>query len=330
MSVREPLAFAQVARQTRVLPHSVLISELTGGFERFARLTYPRFAPWLVESGAQIVAIGALAEGRPIGLALARVETANTARLLSLNVEASWRERGIGAALLAASESALAERGALDIMAMHSSRTVSRGAFERTLAAADWEASRLAALRVTGRCGPMLEAVGAWPSMRRLLAQSTYTFAPWAGIDANDREAIEHLCAQPPCRSCAALTPAMWPDAIEPVTSFVVRRDRRLVGWVISEHQPAREGSPGSIHYAAAYLDTALWHTGVMVAAYRLALERQAAVFGPTSLARFETPVFLRGMFGLIRRRLAPLALSADEVLVTRKLLQASAPDVVQ
>jgi hypothetical protein len=39
------------------------------------------------------------------------------------------------------------------------------------------------------------------------------------------------------------------------------------------------------------------------------------------SHVRFETPVFLRGMFAFVRRRFAPLALSVDETFVSRKRL---------
>jgi GNAT superfamily N-acetyltransferase len=129
--------------------------------ELFAQLTYPRFVRCLTEPGWPIVAVGAVAGGRPIGLALVLVAGV-TGRLLSLNVEPIWRQRGLGTALLAACESALALRGAIEIVATHSSRTVARAAFERTLAAARWEPTELTGLRVSARCGPLLEAVGGW------------------------------------------------------------------------------------------------------------------------------------------------------------------------
>jgi hypothetical protein len=288
--------------------------------ERFAKLTYPRFVRCLTEPGWPIVAVGAVANGRPIGLALALL-AGTTGRLLSLNVERVWRQRGIGTALLAACEGALVLRGAVEIVATHSSRTVARTAFERTLATARWEPTQLTGLRVTARCGPMLEVVGAWPSMRRLLAQREYEYAPWTNLDQSDREAIEHLCRQKPCRDCPALTPKMWPDPIESATSLLLRRGKRLVGWVVSERQHELESATPSVHYTAAYADMVLWHTAVMMAAYYRAFRRQAAAFGPTSFARFETPRAMGGMFALLRRRLAPLAVSADEIFVTRRRL---------
>jgi GNAT superfamily N-acetyltransferase len=293
---------------------------------RFAHLTYPRFGQCLTEPGWPIVAIGAVANGRPVGLALVLVAGV-TGRLLSLNVEPVWRQRGLGTALLAACEVALAWRGAIEITATHSSRTVARAAFERTLAAARWEPTELTGLRVSARCGAMLNAVSEWPSMRRLLARSDYRFAPWTDPDQDDREAIERLSRQQPCRDCPALTPKMWPDAIESATSLVLRRGKRLVGWVISERQCEPEGATPSIHYTAAYADTALWHTAIMMAAYYHAFIRQAAAFGPMSVARFETSRSIGGMFALIRRRLAPLALSADQIFVTRRRLNGGDAD---
>jgi GNAT superfamily N-acetyltransferase len=294
--------------------------------ELFAQLTYPRFVRCLTEPGWPIVAVGAVAGGRPIGLALVLVAGV-TGRLLSLNVEPIWRQRGLGTALLAACESALALRGAIEIVATHSSRTVARAAFERTLAAARWEPTELTGLRVSARCGPLLEAVGGWPSMHRLLAQREYRYGPWTDPDQDDRETIEQLCRQQPCRDCPALTPKMWPDPIESTTSLVLRRGERLVGWVISERQHEPESTTPSIHYTAAYADMVLWHTAIMVAAYYHAFIRQAAAFGPTSVARFETPRSMGGMFALIRRRLAPLALSADQIFVTRRRLNGSDAD---
>jgi GNAT superfamily N-acetyltransferase len=286
--------------------------------ERFAQLTYPRFVPCLTEPGSQCVAIGAVAEGRPIGLALAQL-VGTTARLLSLNVERAWRERGIGTALLAECESALALRGAVEIVTRHSSRTLARFAFERTLAVARWDRTQLATLRVTARCGPMLEAVGALPVMRRLLAQNEYVFSPWTDRDKGDQEAIEHLGKQPPCRNCPALMPNAY--AIEPATSLLIRRGKRLVGWVITERQHAAGEALPSIHYAAVYVDMALWHTPVMMAGAYHAFTRQVAAFGPLSVVGFETSVNTPRMIALIQRRLAPLALSVDEVFVTRKCL---------
>jgi hypothetical protein len=119
----------------------------------------------------------------------------------------------------------------------------------------------------------------------------------------------------------------MWPDPIESTTSLVLRRGERLVGWVISERQHEPESTTPSIHYTAAYADMVLWHTAIMVAAYYHAFIRQAAAFGPTSVARFETPRSMGGMFALIRRRLAPLALSADQIFVTRRRLNGSDAD---
>jgi GNAT superfamily N-acetyltransferase len=302
----------------------VFIAELSSQGEAFSRLTYPRFVARLVEPGPRTVAIGAVQDGHPVGLALSLLEHDSTARLLSLNVDEACRGQGIGRALLAACEAALAARGTADIFAMHSSRTVARVAFERTLASAGWESAQLSALQVSAQCGQMLEEVRAWPSVKRLLKSTDYSFTPWVKINAVDREAAELLYRQEPCRVLAALTPQPWREVIEPKTSLAVRRGGRLVGWVLGERIPdTAEGVP-SIHHVAGYVDTELWRTGIMVAAFCHAFARQQTEFGPDSVARFMTSIGTKAMFSFVRRRLSLFATTVDELFVTRKLLAAT------
>src|SRR5262249_26105099 len=146
--------------------------------EAFAPLTYPRFASCLSRPET-CIAVGAIADTRPIGLALASYGSSFPSRLLSLNVEPDWRQRGIGSALLATCESGLATRGARLVMAIHSSRTALRAAFERTLAAAAWGPSDHVGWRITAACGSMLEAVAAWRALRKLLNARHYAFPRW-------------------------------------------------------------------------------------------------------------------------------------------------------
>jgi GNAT superfamily N-acetyltransferase len=300
----------------------VLVGALKHGGEAFAPLTYPRFVPCLADPGPQVVAIGAVAGDCAIGLALARLGDDGAARLLSLNVDPAWRGRGIGNALLTACEGILQKRGATRIVATHSSRTVERIAFERMLAAAGWAPTVLCGLRVVTHCGAGVEAGAAVPVLRRQrLLEGGYRFTPWSEFDERDREAVARLSEQPPCQRSPALTPRGWPPEIEPATSLAIRCDRDLVGWIISERQP-----DGSIHYRAAYLDMALWRSALVVAAYCDALARQAEAFGPMSLARFETSVELNGMIALIRRRIAPFAVSVDEILGTCKTIVPAIP----
>jgi predicted N-acetyltransferase YhbS len=302
----------------------IFIAELSGQGEAFSRLTYPRFVARLLELGPRAVAIGAVQDGQPVGLVLSVLESDTAARLLSLDVEEACRGQGIGSALLAACEAALAARGAAAVFAMHSSRTVARVAFERTLSSAGWEPTRLSALQVAAQCGRMLEGVRAWPSVKRLLKNSDYSFTPWVEIDAVDRDAADLLCRQQPCRALPALTPQPWQEVIEPKTSLAVRRGKRLVGWVLGERTPDAAEGVASIHHVAGYVDKELWRTGIMVAAFCDAFARQQAEFGSDSVARFMTSVETGAMFSFVRRRLSPLATTVHELLVTRKRLTAA------
>jgi hypothetical protein len=170
----------------------------------------------------------------------------------------------------------------------------------------------------------MLEGVRAWPGVKRLLKNTDYSFTPWVEINAVDREAAEVLCRQQPCRALSALTPQPWQEVIEPKTSLAVRRGQRLVGWVLGERTPDAAEGVASIHHVAGYVDTELWHTGILVAAGCHAFARQQAEFGPDSIARFMTSVGTEAMFSFVRRRLSPLATTVHKLLVTRKRLTAA------
>jgi hypothetical protein len=168
----------------------------------------------------------------------------------------------------------------------------------------------------------MLAAASAWPALRgRLSTQATYMFTPWGDIDERDRLDAGRLSLQPPCKLDPAMRPLQGDVVLEPAVSLAVRRAGRLVGWVLGE-RVAEPGSPPAIYYAAAYLDMALWRSGILVEAYRRALARQQAAFGADSIARFSTNAAMTGMIALIRRRIAPIALSVDEMLVTRKRIR--------
>jgi hypothetical protein len=215
-------------------------------------------------------------------------------------------------------------RGAVEMIAAHSSRTAARLAFERTLASAGWDRSQLPGLRVAAHCGSALAATEASASVRRLLAYADYNCTPLSEIDADDLRVIKQLSKQPACRNCPALTPERWPEAFEPATSLVLRRAKRLVGWIVTERQDAAADHCPSIHYAASYIDSALSRTGALTIAYHQAFARQLTGFGAMSLVRFEAPVITRDMFAFVRRRVAPIAVLVDEVFLSRKRLLTS------
>lgn len=290
-----------------------VLTPLTGGATAFAPLTFPRLG-WVLDTlPAPWLAVGARLGGLPAGLALGRIED-GVGHLLSLTVTRALRRQGIGRRLAAAWETAAAAAGATRLRAGCSDRLKGRDALVATLGRAGWSAPRLAQVWAIGETAPMVAAVGAWPSVAaRLREPDGFTFECWRGLDGADGPAVAALAAEP--EFLAPLHPSVRAERIEPACSIAVRRRGALVGWVLGErtdrvpldgvgHRPA-------VYYRSAYLARPLWHTGVLVGAYWHAYARQAAVFGPDSLALFCTG-FPR-MMALVRRRFAPISLRIDE-----------------
>lgn len=295
------------------------VAPLAGGGAAFASLTFPRLAWALDALPAGWVAVGATVDGKAgggqaaAGLALGMIQD-NTAHLLSLTVAPGLRRRGIGRRLARAWEASAVAAGATALRAGFSERLKGRAALAATLAGAGWSAPRLSQVWAIGETGPMVEAVGRWPAVAaRLREPDGFTFDSWDRVGPADAEALAALAAEPDC--LPHMPPRLGAERIEPLCSIAVRRHGALVGWVLGERTDRvpldgyRERR--AIYYRSAYLARPLWHSGVLVGAYWHAYARQAAAFGPESVAMFCT-VFPR-MMALVRRRFAPISLRVDE-----------------
>ena len=289
------------------------VAPLSGNAAAFATLGFPRLAPVLDHLEQPWVAVGATVGGLPAGLALGQIQE-DGARLLSLTVARSLRNRGIGRTLAEGWGRAAAAAGATGLVTAFSDKLPERAALAATLSAAGWTAPRLTHVRAIGEAAPMVEAVGRWPSLTgRLRDPDGFSFDPWRTPDADDRAAIADLAAEP--EHLPLMHPDVRAERIEPACSIAVRRRGMLVGWVLAERA---ESVPldgyrdrPAIDYRSAYLARSLWHTGMLVGAYWHAYARQVAAFGPNSIAMFGT-MFPR-MMSLVRRRFAPISLRVDE-----------------
>ncbi|MBK1837293.1 GNAT family N-acetyltransferase [Azospirillum sp. YIM B02556] len=297
------------------------ISPLAGSAVAFAPLGFPRLAPVLERLSPPWVAVGATIGGLPVGLALGQAGD-GVARLLSLKVARSLRNRGIGRSLAAEWERTAAKAGATSLRAGFSDKLPQGAALAATLSAAGWTPPRLTQVWTMGEAARMVEAVARWPSVAgRLRDPEGFSFESWRSPDVDDRAAIAALAAEPD--HLPLMHPDLRAERIEPACSIAVRRQGVLVGWVLAERTD-RVPIDGyrdrpAIDYRSAYLARHLWHTGVLVGAYWHAYARQVAAFGPTSIAMFGT-IFPR-MMALVRRRFAPISLRVDETFeMTREI----------
>jgi GNAT superfamily N-acetyltransferase len=302
---------------------AVAIRVLEGAQPAFAGMTYPRLCRLLTLGGAGIVAIGALQAGTPVGLALgARGDRAGN--LLSVMVDRAWRRQGIGRKLLRAFQAAMKAAGICRLRAEYPGSIASRSALELLLSRLAWNAPQLHSVQLIGYAGAMAEAGSSWPGVRHLLAKSgRIECAPWNVRTPTDQAALQQLLVedtvlQPP-------DPRQWAATLEARTSFALRHDGALVGWIIGERvsggfgaYSTSQGVP-SIHYPAAYCARPYRKGGALIAAYYRAFSAQAALFGPESRAIYRTHPGARAMLALTRRRFAPIALRLDEIMVAEK-----------
>lgn len=315
-----PVSLDAAARQ-EFAASQVAIELLEGDAGAFAVYGFPRLARHLSPVQGLWLAVGLRVAGLPAGLAFGMVQ-GERAWLLSLMVAAPLRGQGYGRQLARAFAAGAAGRGAASVQADFSSRLTHRGALARCLAAAGFSEPELLTLVTTGEAGAMLEAVNQWPSMmRRLRDPDSASFEPWRALDAADLEAVAALSREP--GFVPGMEPEADPETFDPACSIAVRRNGQLIGWVLAEALPvitleAYRGRKG-VYYRSAYLTQPLWHTGLMVGAYRAAFEAQVNTHGPQSIAAFHTSI--PRMAAMVRRRFGPIALQVDEHWRTEQVL---------
>lgn len=287
------------------------LSVLSGDARLFAGFTFGRYRPVLAVLEPSVIAVAAIAGGRPVGLALGTCGSGQEAELLSIAVAPAERRRGIGLALVDAWREEAVRRGMRTTVARYSETHAGRAAFEALAKRAAWSVPAEDGLMVTGRAGAMAEVVGAWRAIGGRLAQpGVYDYALVDLSDA-DRAAVCAYLAWPEAAGMAG--PMAFADRMAPAFSILIRRQGVLVGWVL-----ASQAADGSIHYDEAFFDPAYWHSGIAIGAYHHCYARQAALLGRDSVATYYTDPTRPRMVALTRRRFAPIADRIETILAVR------------
>lgn len=295
------------------------MSVLAGNGQLFAGFTFTGYRQLLAALEPSVIAIGAIVDGRPAGLAIGTCGKGDEAELLSIAVAPAERRRGIGLALIETWRDEAARRGMATMIARYTEANASRAAFEALALRAVWSKPAEDGVMVTGRAGAMAEVVGAWRAIGDRLAQpSLYDYAP-VDLTDTDRATVLAYLAQPD--AAGMLGPADLADRISPAFSTLIRRQGTLVGWVL-----ASETAERSIRYEEAFLDPVYWHSGMTIGAYHHCYARQAALLGRDSIATFYTNSTRPRMVALTRRRFAPIADRIDTVLAVRSTGSATTP----
>ncbi len=276
---------------------------------RFDGMTFPAFRRLLdleptvlhPEEGdqrrIQPLAIGAWADGAPVGLALGALpgDQEDAGELLSLYVLPAARRQGIADRLVSRFEDAVRDAGLSRLQTVYTTGKPGAGIFEHLIAGRRWSppVTRMLVVKFT-----VAEAMTTtWYQKYR--RRSSFEFFPWKELP---RDELRRLQDSQAATGWIAEDLVPWKfahRACEPHSSIGVRLDGEIVGWVIN-HQTG----PESVRFTCSYIRRDLARRGRIVPLYSESIRR----LSETSLTRctLTVPMHHREMVAFVKRRCAP------------------------
>lgn len=290
------------------LPIGATIAEITaeaGSF--FEEYTFPILRKKLSVDGGEknLIRIGVKLGKTACGLALAEHTVPLGWRLISLFVDESLRNEGIGSALISAIEQAVREKGGARIATVYRTTIPEREAFERLLASQGWSKPALRML--------VLEAEFERIARSPFLLQSPeldpgFELVPWNSVP---REEIEHLGKR-------GFSVRIWPlnygDDYHRPTSFGLRWQGVLSGWLVNHVH-----APGFLRFTSSYLVDELQGKGQFAAVMAESVRRMPSCGMHRGI--WTVPVEFRRMIAFSKRRLAPYCESVTQTYGSFKKL---------
>lgn len=244
----------------------ILDSSTAAGYEK---MTFPMFSPRLqaLQPQGSTVAVGVTSLKQPIGLALAEIQSEESeAKVLSLFVKAERRNAGIGTALLTHLEQVLLQRGCQQASIVYMTGKSTTPALEHLLEKCNWSPPEPRMLICQGDI-KSLDAP--WIKMYENLP-SSFTIFPWCELTNEERIAIQRQQEEKPWIP-EELIPFKHEEDMEPLTSFGLRYQGQVVGWLIT-HRIA----PDTIRYTCDWVREDLQKTGCLLGLHAKAHKRQA------------------------------------------------------
>jgi GNAT superfamily N-acetyltransferase len=242
------------------------------------------------------LAVGAIAEGRPVGLALGGVapET-DEVELLSLFVANERRLTGIGRGLVRAFESHARELGRPRLTAVYMTGRPGAEVFEKIALSLGWSEpeTRMVSVRFT------VDSLTAAPWIHKYRFGPDWEVFPWSELSQEEYERI---------RLSNEAEPWIKPDLVpwkfdrygfEPKTSLGARYKGDVVGWVIN-HQIEDD----TIRYTCSFMRQPWGRMGKILPLYVESFRRFTE--SGCRNATFTTPLHHKGMVAFAKRWFAP------------------------
>jgi GNAT superfamily N-acetyltransferase len=282
-------------------------------------LTFPRYR-YLLEGEREDTTVLRIEEDGPAAMALLYHAPAAplSAALLSITVVRHLRRRGLARTLLKRAEASARERGCTEIFARYSSRLPGCQGLERLVSSSGWSTPEILEFRTAGY------AVAGAAEMARLEPAGRPYFPPGATVELYSNLGEEDLATVDSLEAAIDFTrfihPKLYLKHAHPELCLALRHEGRVAGWVLGA-----KSTNDSYVYHCGYVIPELRRRGALVGLIREVCQRQAALFGPESVAQLSTTAKTPGMAAFMRRRLGPCSLWHDEFRSVSKRLIATA-----
>jgi len=242
------------------------------------------------------IAVGAIVEGRPVGLALGGVAAdTDEVEILSLFVAKEFRRRGVARKLVQEFEDHARSLGRPRLTAVYMTGRPGNDVFEHIALSLGWNEpeTRMVSVRFSR------ESLASAPWMGRYKLGEGWEIFPWADLTTEEYERIR-----------ASNEEKEWikPDlvpwkfdrfGVEPKTSVGARYKGEVVGWVIN-HQI----ESNTIRYTCSFMRQPWGKMGKIVPLYSESFQR--FVESGCEFASFTTPLHHKGMVAFAKRWFGP------------------------
>ncbi len=250
-------------------------------------LTYPRFwSFWSCGGSGWLGIMARRVDGRPAGLALLGTIHAHNGktsrRLLSLAVDRSSRNAGIGRALLRLAETVVRRDGLEEMFALYSGHMTSRNAFESVLAACAWEAPRASEYMLKCEVKCAFGALDEWSFLLERLKRGGFRTVSWQDLSTTDHRAIAETSATG--RVHSDWQPGAHTDQTSADFSLAMYHDKEIAGWIVG-----CRSSETQVHYPLGYTLPRFQRRGYLIAGMLESCLRQVEKLGGDSVAAHWT-----------------------------------------
>jgi GNAT superfamily N-acetyltransferase len=265
----------------------------------------------------QPIAIGARQDDALVGLALAEVPVKgdrDSATLLSVFVDESYRRRGIGTALVEGVEAEVARRGHARLGVVYMTGRPLIDALETLLARRGWSPPATRAMTMRATLDELRRM--RWYGRVRLPAPDFEIF-PWTGLTSDEKQWLATSQRAQPWMT-EGLEPWRHDHAgFDEISSVGLRHRGQVVGWVIN-HRLAG----GVVRFSGAFVRRDHARHGRIFALYTDSIERLSGT-GCREITCI-TPARYAAHAAFLRQRCAPVAGFFAETRGSEKILNAS------